>query len=297
MSEDMDRTEQSGWRNRLRRRRGGSPRMTGRRRTLLRVGVVALVLLVVVVVPGYVASQPTFLQRYEGLNGEYHTWATSVHAQVSCQKCHARPGLLSQASYSAGMLGEFYLSTVLRSREPKLIKTPTNAACRSCHPDWRTVSPTGDLNIPHRAHVVVLNMHCVQCHEFLVHEKSPEGQHKPRMVACMKCHDGTRAKNACTTCHTDKAAPASHKAADWVVVHPDRQKALDCTKCHAWTERWCAECHSRRPRSHGAKWRSTHGEKVKTGRNCEVCHAKDFCVKCHGELPSLNFDPTETLVQ
>ena len=39
------------------------------------------------------------------------------------------------------------------SREPTLFDKPTNEACLSCHIDLRTVSPKGDLNIPHRAHV------------------------------------------------------------------------------------------------------------------------------------------------
>jgi hypothetical protein len=54
------------------------------------------------------------------------------------------------------MLGAFYTSIVFKSAHGTLLATPTNEACRSCHPDWRTVSPTGDLKIPHRAHVVVL---------------------------------------------------------------------------------------------------------------------------------------------
>ena len=195
------------------------------------------------------------------------------------------------------MLGEFYLSLVTRSRQPNFLKTPTNDACRSCHPDYRTVSPSGDLNIPHRAHVVVLKLQCVKCHTFLVHEKSPEGNNKPRMAACLTCHDGKRAKNACATCHTNKAAPANHKSKDWVVAHPAMQRKLDCSKCHGWTANYCAECHTRRPRSHGADWRKKHGLAVKTRRNCEACHQPAFCIRCHGDVPTQNLNPVLKLVR
>ncbi|MDP2233343.1 MAG: cytochrome c3 family protein [Actinomycetota bacterium] len=268
-----------------------------RRRLLVRAGIVALVFTAVVIVPAYISLQPRFLQRYPNLNPEYRTWSTSVHAKVRCQACHVPPELTAQSAYGVRMLGEFYLSAVLRSRELKILSTPTNAACSSCHIDLRTVSPSGDLNIPHRAHVGVLKLKCVRCHEYLVHEKSPEGKHAPRMTGCLTCHDGRQAKNACSTCHTDKGAPVSHRSPEWVVVHPLKQKNLDCKKCHAWTGNWCAECHSRRPKSHVAKWRSKHPLQVKARRNCEACHEAPFCIRCHGEVPQLNFNPALKLVE
>lgn len=269
----------------------------GRRRLLVRGGVVAALLLALVVLPGYLATRPSYLQRYPRLRAEYRTWSTSVHAQVACQKCHVAPGLVPQTVYAVRMIGWYYASPVLRGKQPGLLGKPTNAACSSCHIDLRTVSPSGDLNIPHRAHVNVLKIECVKCHAYLVHEKSPEGKHKPRMATCLTCHDGVRAKNACATCHTSKGRPADHRAADWDVVHSLRQKQVDCAKCHGWTKNWCAECHSRRPASHAGKWRTNHRLRVEKHRNCEVCHAAPFCVRCHGEVPQLNFDPRVRLVK
>ena len=52
-------------------------------------------------------------------------------------------------------------------------------ACSKCHVDLRTVSPSGDLNIPHRAHVAVLKMQCVECHDNLVHTTNAAGQPHP----------------------------------------------------------------------------------------------------------------------
>ena len=268
-----------------------------RTRALARLGVVALVIVVLVVIPGYIATRPSFVQRYSNLNPEYKTWSTSVHANVPCQRCHVAPQPLDQTLYAARMVGEFYLSLVTPNRQPQLYPKPTNDACQSCHIDLRTVSPSGDLNIPHRAHITVLKMQCVKCHAYLVHAKSPEGSNKPRMATCLTCHNGKLAKNSCSTCHTNKAIPPSHQAPNWTIVHPQMQSKIDCKPCHAWTANWCADCHSRRPRDHTADWRTQHGKQVAIHRNCEACHQAAFCSRCHGVVPQLNFNPALQLVK
>jgi len=277
--------------------RDTSEKKSWRDRRLLRLGAVLLAITVFVIVPGYLALQPQFMERYPNMETELHAWEMSVHSKGSCQTCHVPPRITSQTAYSIRMLGEFYVSRVLRSREPDLLSRPTNDACASCHFDLRAVSPSGDLNIPHQAHVEILKMECVECHEYLVHEESLEGKHSPRMIMCMECHDGEQAKDACAICHTEKAAPEEHGSPEWVVIHPQEQSEVDCESCHGWTEDWCVECHTRRPRSHGDEWRSMHRLSVEERRNCEACHEADFCIRCHGEVPSLNFDPALELVE
>jgi hypothetical protein len=269
----------------------------GWKRSLLITGVVVVTLGLLVALPAYLASQPSFLTRYPYLSDRYSTWAQSAHKDVPCQACHVPPGLIDQAGYSVRMLGAFYVS--LASPEATLppFVRPTIAACSSCHATLITTSPKGDLKIPHRAHVDVLKVECATCHQYLVHELSPEGRHTPAMAACLTCHDGKQAKNACSTCHTAKAAPESHSASDWVVIHPQEQAKVDCAKCHGWTANWCADCHSRRPTSHVETWRKTHGAAVEVRRDCEACHASSFCTTCHGDVPQTNFDPALKLVQ
>jgi hypothetical protein len=273
------------------------PRLTrGRRRSLLIAGSVALALLVFVVLPGYFAVQPSFMARFPYLSVEYTTWSQSVHKDVPCQRCHVAPGLVDQAGYDVRMLGAFYVSFVSPNSRLSEFATPTIAACEACHANLVTTSPAGDLKIPHRAHVDVLQVPCARCHQYLVHQLSPEGKHTPTMATCLVCHDGKQAKNACSTCHTAKAAPASHAAADWVVIHPTMTATIDCAKCHGWTTNWCSDCHARLPASHTPDWRTTHGLAVKAHRNCEVCHTGSFCINCHGDVPQLNFDPNLKLV-
>jgi hypothetical protein len=297
VSDENGSERRRSWRDTVARARERvRPTPVMRRRAVI-LGIAAAAVTLLAVVPGYIASQPGFLARYAYLDGEYRTWSTSVHAKVACQRCHVRPGMIAQAAYDVRMLGEAYLSIVMPNRKLDVFAKPTNDACASCHVDLRTVSPSGDLNIPHRAHVTVLKLECVRCHAYLVHGTSPEGKHTPPLAACLTCHDGKVAKNACGTCHTATAAPASHGAKDWVFVHARRQQGGDCAKCHEWRADWCAECHSRRPRSHAGKWRTIHGDRVEAHRNCEACHDGAFCIRCHGDVPRLNFDPALKIVR
>jgi len=268
------------------------------RRVLMYVAVVLAALLLLVGIPGWIATQPGFMGRYSNTAHAHETWAGSTHKSEDCQDCHVAPGVVPQAGFFLRMAGEFYLSLIPVQRTADFLGTPTNASCQACHSSLVAVSPKGDLNIPHKAHVQVLKIDCVVCHKYLVHDKSPEGRHSPAMATCLKCHDGQRAKSSCSACHRDKALPPSHQAADWLLIHPEKAKTTDCAKCHKWTAaNWCVKCHETKPRTHTADWRKTHAERVKTHRNCEVCHTKAFCLRCHGTFPTLNYDPKLKPVQ
>jgi hypothetical protein len=193
-------------------------------------GAIAAAMLLFVVTPGVIATQPSFLTRYPRYKVPHATWAVSRHRSVKCQACHVPPNVVAQTGYWVQMVGAFYLQFVAPSWAPTPFAAPRNSNCLQCHNDKRTVSPSGDLNIPHQAHVEVLKVPCVMCHKYLVHDKSPEGKNAPAMATCLVCHDGARAKNQCSACHRNKSAPASHRAADWLVVHPEAAKTTDCAK-------------------------------------------------------------------
>lgn len=281
--------------------RAGTPRGAGdvrwrARRFALVFAAAVLALGLFVAVPAYVSSRPAFFQRYPDLQATYDSWADSTHAEVECVECHVAPTPIARTGYRLLMVGQAYLSSFGPSA-PDVFASPTNGACLVCHNDLRTVSPKGDLQIPHRAHVQILEMKCVECHEYLVHEESPSGGHEPEMEGCLRCHDGDRAKNSCWACHTEKAAPASHATDDWLVRHAEESDDPECAGCHDWSGEWCVQCHETRPKSHVTDWRAVHGAAVAEHRNCEACHTGEFCVRCHGELPPLNFDPSLELVE
>lgn len=267
-----------------------------RRRLLVQAGLIVLFVIALVIAPGYAASRPGFAERYPAFRSAHGAWQESVHAKVACSSCHVPPTIAERTAYHVRMVGEFYLTMIAPDRDPELFERPSNAACASCHFDLRTVSPSGDVKIPHRAHVTVLEIDCVTCHDFLVHEKNPTGTNIPTMAGCMTCHDGVTAKDDCSACHTDKDRPTTHDAANWEFEHP---AAVDesCNSCHDWTERWCADCHAKRPASHSENWRADHRHRVTERRNCEACHEPAFCIRCHGEHPQRNLDPALKLVE
>lgn len=275
----------------------GNQRPPGGRARWVRIGAVVLAAAVLIGIPLWLTSQPGFFGRYPGLAEKYTPWSTSTHLEAGCEGCHVPPTALARAGYRTRMVGEFYVSLVNRTRIPAVFSAPTNQACLSCHSDLRSVSPKGDLQIPHRAHVTILKMQCIECHDYLVHELSPEGKHTPPMVGCMECHDGDKAKDSCSACHTEKAAPPSHASGDWLVAHGDQAGDPECESCHKWADDWCVDCHSQRPTSHGSDWRAVHGDVVKQHRSCEACHDAAFCVRCHGVVPQDNFDPSLELVE
>lgn len=291
MPEDHDSPTENAPGGPFARLRGALARGPRRTRVIVRSAAAVLALVVFVGLPAFFASRPEFVRRYPKLDAQYRSWQVSEHVKAPCRSCHVPPGALAQTGFVGRMLGEFYLSIITRPDTLDEFPVPTTEACSSCHMELRAVSPAGDLNIPHRAHVDVLGIPCVRCHAGLAHSKGTSGTGKPTMEACLTCHDGVQAKDSCSACHTDKAAPASHRAADWSTAHPERLAGDGCEKCHKWRDDWCADCHTRRPKSHVKNWRTVHRDRVATHRNCEACHEAAFCVRCHGEVPSLDFDP------
>lgn len=261
-----------------------------KRKLIVRGGIVVLALAALVIAPGWSALRPAFMERYPAFETSYATWAESEHAKVSCQACHIAPDAVAQGSYAARMLGEFYISIASPGREPELFPTPPDEACLSCHNDLRTISPEGDLNIPHRAHVSALKMRCVDCHDRVVHTAGERADNRPSMAGCLTCHDGTTAKADCSACHTDKDRPKTHDARTWLVSH-GTQPREQCTSCHDWTDDWCGDCHAKRPASHVRRWRAVHGDQASKRANCGSCHDDSFCVRCHGEVPEIDGTP------
>ncbi len=269
-----------------------------------RLSALAVALVVVVVGPGFTATQPSFFQRFATLGPYYETWSASTHANVTCQHCHVAPGLVPQATYGVRMVGEIWMSLLPSDREPNVLATPSNDACGKCHVDLRTVSAAGDLRIPHVAHTEALGVACVVCHDgHMVHRTDQALPATPRMATCLtQCHDGQTAKENCDACHTEKPIPDNHLEDGWLISHSEAEATFDCTGCHKWRDDWCSDCHqSRRPASHlsadtPSEWRKVHGDAVSERRNCEACHEGQFCIECHGEVPQMNLDPALQLI-
>lgn len=254
-------------------------------RRLIQLAIAAAVGLVVflLVLPVFSTLHPDYYRRYPAMGERMDNWAVSTHSRISCVQCHTEPGVAGFLSFSARSVPAFYSQLLQGAKSTNLLGAPNRNACQKCHTTYRTVAPSGDLLIPHRAHVVVLKMNCTTCHKDLVHSENRRGFNRPEMETCVsKCHDGDTASNECSDCHTAKAIPATHKASDWTQVHGDKAESVDCGKCHDWTPDYCADCHAKRPASHAGNWKKAHGPHAqKRGDGCLVCHKQKFCKECH----------------
>lgn len=263
---------------------GDEPSRAKGKRWWLAVAILAFLLLVVAFLPQFSTLQPGYYERYEGMPVRMDNWRASTHARMGCITCHLEPGVKGFVRFGLRSIPDFYSQLFFGPRTTNLMQLPSNAACQKCHTGFRQVSPAGDLLIPHKAHVQVLNIACVVCHKDLVHSANSEGFNRPEMTTCLDlCHDGTKASNTCTDCHTRKQTPDSHDRPDWLLVHSEQSTTIDCAKCHAWTPDFCADCHAKRPASHKGNWKKDHQHRAKVlGKGCLVCHGGEkFCKNCH----------------
>ncbi len=244
------------------------------------IGILAVALLLTVV-PLYSTRQPAYYNNFNGTKSYYQTWKSSTHEKMDCAECHIEPGFDNLALFKAKSVGEYYLKYVA-PKKVNIFDRPTRKACQQCHTTYRVVSASGDLLIPHRAHIEVLKMSCSDCHRALVHTQNTRGVNTPQMKMCLKCHDGRKASAQCKSCHTEKAYPESHRAKDWIKVHSERAEDKSCAKCHAWTPDFCKECHSKKPESHAGNWKKLHAKPAKeNSKRCMICHKKKKCLECH----------------
>lgn len=256
-----------------------------RRRVLIAAAIALSVAVVIaLVLPVISMLQPDYYRRYPALGPRMDHWATSTHSRISCGACHIEPGIGGMLTFGAEAFPAFYSQLMNGPDDTNLLKAPRRVACQKCHTNFRSVAPSGDLLIPHRAHVEVLEMECVSCHRDLVHSLNRHGFNKPEMESCLQqCHDGETASAECVDCHTRKHTPPSHEQADWLQVHGPMAESEDCGSCHDWTPGYCADCHEKRPASHVGNWKSGHAESARVrGDGCVVCHGgKEFCDQCH----------------
>lgn len=245
---------------------------------------IAGVIVLAVAVPIFSTLQADYYRRYEALGLRMDHWATSTHSRISCGQCHIEPGAGGFVAFAAQSIPAFYQQLSNGPADTNLLGAPSREACQKCHTSFRSVAPSGDLLIPHRAHVEVLAMECTACHTDLVHSLNRHGFNKPEMEGCLaQCHDGDTATAECMDCHTRKQTPENHSAPDWLQVHGPAAESEDCGNCHDWTPGYCAECHEKRPASHAGNWKSDHAASAKVrGDGCIVCHGgQEFCNQCH----------------
>ncbi|MDF1541889.1 MAG: hypothetical protein P1P71_02110 [Anaerosomatales bacterium] len=243
----------------------------------------AIIVVVALALPAVSTLQPGYYQRYPDLREPMDEWRTSTHARMTCASCHIEPGVGGFVRFAVSSIPAFYSQIVRGPSDSNLLGAPSTAACMRCHTTYRSVSPDGDLLIPHAAHVEVLGVDCMVCHEQLVHHESPLGINRPSMTGCFdNCHDGVSASQECAECHLRKNVPDSHQQDDWLEVHQAESEKVDCGECHGWTPDYCDQCHKERPRTHEGNWKTLHAPRAaENSQGCFFCHDEAYCNECH----------------
>lgn len=264
----------------------GRPRLRKVIRFTSWIGLIVLVVSSVVILPNLIAFSPGFCRTCHPQ--QHENWSHATHANVTCTDCHVQRNTWQALKSRIGILDKLIIKIGL-SRGNRNITgfegRPVDKSCDVCHKLKRDVTPAGDLLIPHASHTKLRKLACVDCHAKLVHSVKAKSGNKPEMVGCYKCHDGVKAPNQCSACHTEKALPQDHQAADWLQIHSaiQAQNPDYCQGCHGWVTDYCAECHKRKPRSHNATWPANHQGLITTDRKagCTKCHGAERCQSCH----------------
>jgi nitrate/TMAO reductase-like tetraheme cytochrome c subunit len=246
----------------------------------------AFVGVVVIYLPIALTSVPSFCNRCHSMAEPVAQWEASTHANVNCTSCHVDPGIVKNLEHKVLALKEVYLEWFGTGAMPADIKQPKNANCLQCHNADRTVSPGGGIKIPHQEHVEMQGLRCTDCHFNVVHSRRGTPGGPPPMDVCYMCHDGSKAPNACSTCHVNP--PSEQEAHPLSALENHGKLALerpeDCYRCHSAASNFCKDCHSRPPATHQLlDWRYTHQPVVEArGReSCLGCHTEEYCQKCH----------------
>jgi nitrate/TMAO reductase-like tetraheme cytochrome c subunit len=246
-------------------------------------GLIAVVV-VVVVIPVWATDTPSYCMSCKATRRAGHQWETSTHAKVSCVQCHEPPGFANAVKWRAREWLNVWADYLNVSQLPNHGQRPGNANCLRCHSLDRIPDRHGDIRMPHRLHVELRNLTCVDCHDTVAHP-GPGGKTGVSMSVCTMCHNEQGASADCTVCHITPPPKNVHPK-DYLQTHGAQALADEaaCMRCHHSRADFCNPCHANPPPDHfSGTWRYTHGPKAtRDPLSCIGCHDKaTFCEQCH----------------
>ena len=195
--------------------------------------------------------------------------------------------------------------------ESEVALTMTPDHCTQCHNlKTRKVTPSPGIKINHQIHEDK-KVNCPQCHNRTAHVEDfnltlknpksgePSKKHADfmKMTACFRCHSQTAGKDVptgkCLACHTPgfKLKPPSHDTTSFYPAgHAELAKEADkevvAAKGQAWFESAATSTQTKEPEKGEAAGEAAGGEPelkpVEQINVCSTCHAKKFCIDCHG---------------
>ncbi|MFP7297256.1 cytochrome c3 family protein [Neobacillus niacini] len=256
-------------------------------------------------------SSSEFCSSCHEMKPQYYTLKASSHSEVDCASCHVQPGAENYVKSKANGVVELYKKQTDSYLAP--IKMPNlipDEACERCHNmNSRSVTPSGDIIIPHDKHKTE-GIECVQCHSGTAHGeisdrkmtyKSDYGKWnaklgasvmsdtkyiRPQMDTCMECHKARKVTLECTACHESTMVPDDHKtekfkSGDHGKIKPSELET--CEKCHSYMSSEEYDLFKEDP----SYKKYLNNEEIDSSNVTVNAYAKTntFCKDCHGERP------------
>ncbi len=178
-----------------------------------------------------------------------------------------------------------------------------------------------ELTFSHKTHVIENDVECVTCHAAAENSTSGKDNLLPDMEVCSNCHDVESEDNCSMCHANVENAAAAKRVTNYSILFPHKSHlaaGLKCQTCHSQVAQqttvepyvlpqmaFCVDCHKSKnvsttcqtchtpqenlvPTNHGPNFLHVHGDlaslpkqNVRTIENCGLCHATNFCEKCH----------------
>ncbi len=278
---------------------------------LLYLGIVAAFILIIGI-PLYITSKPSFYARQKSLKPRYESWRASSHKTIACTSCHLKPGVVNAVTNRMDNIWTFYSNFIRNSKNEQTLNKANSQACLSCHSEINSIKSISRIPlIPHRIHTgsVTSKNDCIECHKWIVHDEKFQKRHKslPLSGVCFKygCHGEVEPIEECQSCHHRESIPRT----TWQKQHPEVVNTGGANRCFDYCHKpeWCRNCHitgEKEPipgtsetniqinntlisRHAGKEWLKFHGEEaLGNSEKCLACHANyQLCENCHSIRP------------
>ncbi|PID38280.1 MAG: hypothetical protein CSA65_09765 [Proteobacteria bacterium] len=195
-----------------------------------------------------------------------------AHAKLACARCHA--GVARSISANdrhvprEGVCRPCHQKQT-RAHELEALPRDAKAAkrCATCHIGYRGGAAPARLRLPaarlrfsHRIHAS-RGVACARCHDF-GGEKGEREQPMPTMASCLSCHNKRKATQRCAACHLSTKSGKLRTRFGTAKLRP---KGTLIGAAH--TPLFKRKGHARLARLQP--------------RNCQQCHPKRHCLRCH----------------
>jgi nitrate/TMAO reductase-like tetraheme cytochrome c subunit len=267
--------------------------------------------LIIAVTAIQLTMSPQFCSMCHEMKPEYYTYKASSHQNIKCTDCHIEPGIDKLVIHKVTALKEVYLHVTGTFYSPIKMKHPIkDSICQKCHNmENRSVTPTGDLIIPHAKHANE-RIACAKCHKGVAHgsiadksvtfssdyDKWDEslGQAfmsetksvSPSMDICMNCHRLRKGPLACKACHTTGMVPVNHKSEEFKNGGHGKNAAKNlyyCDSCHSYMSYEKIEGMEKKPKFQEFLDKGKKNQVPMTVDN--YAKVNTFCKNCHSKRP------------